>query len=82
MSPWLIASLGAIWAAVACVAILLAAAGGRSDRQSEAALLRDEARRYRPRGLLDPEPVEEGRVSPPAPAHADGELQVHRRTPP
>jgi hypothetical protein len=80
MSAWLIASLGAIWAAVACMAVLLAAAGGRSDRQSEAALLRHEARRYRPRGLLDPEPVEEGLVGPPAPAHADGELQVHRRT--
>ena len=78
MSAWLIASLGAIWAAVACMAILLANAGGRSDRQTEAAVLRQQARRYRPRGLLDPEPIEEGLVRPPAPANADGELQVHR----
>ena len=81
MTAWMIA-LGAIWAAVACLAILLASAGGRSDRQSEAALLRHEARRYRRRGLLDPEPVEEGVVGPPAPPDPDGELEVHRRTQP
>jgi hypothetical protein len=76
MSAWLIVSLAGFWAAVTSMAILLANASARSDQQSEAALLRHEATRYRPRGLLDPEPVEEPLVGPPAPADADREVQV------
>ncbi len=77
MTLWLIASLAGIWALVASMAMVLATAGAQSDRDLEAALLRHEARRHRPRRLLDPEPVEEGLVGPPAAADTHRELQVH-----